>query len=412
MVLESDPDQIGVNPNERTLDRIESFFDFAKASPLDPFSLAHQLDTNAAAILSGISGLDLNSFILKTELNTVNHSVSEDDVKELKKTLWKVMVPYITWNLKRVFPFPEDEVKKKDKNDASTSEQLSETELWKRADRQAQKRSKYENHDNGKADLYRFTQQNYVLHLTVKIAQSLNMIFELNQKRTFSALAVAAYAESMVDVCTHPCLKNKIKPDELVFMTNYLRRHPIYSMKFNIFTGHKLLRNYSMRASAPAANRKSNDVWMQLNISATNMHKLLDDNPDLLTCFRRAKENPEEIHFTQPWDKRYYHSVAEDLRQRLVSLDEDHFEDQNGFWQFGANASKPTSHPSPLQGSNKSNLAEEEAGVFLPQMTMEEQKQLPPKTRRIVDALSQPKTTETTGVVTTKPFSLLKMFSN
>lgn len=398
--------QISLKPSQKSLDELEHLFEVGLDETSD-FYLAHKYDRNAAAILSGVSGLDLNTFILKTELNDVAQSVSEDDVKELKKILWGVMVPYTTWNLKRVFPFPEDLPPSKsngrDNGSNADNASLSETETWKRADRLREN----PNVQDGQKDLYRFTQQNYILHLTVKIAQSLNLCFELNQKRSFSALAVAAYAEAMVDVMTHPHLKNKVKDDDVEELTNFLRRHPRYRNVFNIFTGHKLLRQFSMRASAPAANRKANDVWVQLNISATNMHNLLDKYPTVYKDFKSAKKE-----FTMEWHKLYYREVATKLKERLTNLDE------TVMGESGEAAEVTLAKHTPVTTGTrvvdkKGDWQEENAGVFLPQLSMQERNQLPVKTRRIVDALSRPGPVpqEANSGAATRSFSLFKMFS-
>lgn len=409
MVLQSDPMQISLKPSQKSLDDLEGLFEVGLDETSD-FFLAHKHDRYAAAILSGVSGLDLNTFILKTELNDVAQSVSEDDVKQLKKILWGVMIPYTTWNLKRVFPFPEDAspAKSNGKDDGNNLNNgtLSETETWKRADRLDENQSV----PSGQKDLYRFTQQNYLLHLTVKIAQSLNLIFELNQKRSFSALAIAAYAEAMVDVLTHPHLRNKVDDSHVEKLTHYLRRHPRYRNVFNIFTGHKLLRQFSMRASAPAANRKANDVWMQLNISATNMHNLLDKYPNIYNDFRDA-----EPQYTSPWHTAYYREVAKKMNERLTNLDEDLLGHNPGVEEVefrGAMSQAHVERENPFMGK-KGDWQEEKAGVFLPQLSMQERNQLPIKTRRIVDALSRPGAVpqELDGGEESKSFSLFKMFS-
>jgi hypothetical protein len=409
MVLQSDPKQISLKPTQKSLDDLETLFEIGLDEHSD-FFLAHKHDRYAAAILSGVSGLDLHTFILKTEMNDVAQSVSEDDVKQLKKILWGVMIPYTTWNLKRVFPFPEDTTpaKSNGKTDGNNPNNgtLSETETWKRADRLNENQST----QSGQKDLYRFTQQNYILHLTVKISQSLNLIFELNQKRSFSALAIAAYAEAMVDVLTHPHLRSKVKETDVERLTHYLRRHPRYSNVFNIFTGHKLLRQFSMRASAPAANRKANDVWVQLNISATNMHNLLNKYPNIYNDFLQA-----EKQYTSPWHTEYYREVANKLKERLTKLDQDILGDAGEAEEVDFRGTISRAHVAPenVFMDRREDWQEEKAGVFLPQLSMQERNQLPVKTRRIVDALSRsgpvPQEADTGGEG--RSFSLFKMFS-
>jgi hypothetical protein len=421
MVLPSDPDQISTAPNQNTLGLIDAFWDNIEASD-GVFTAAHKHDRHAAAILSGVSGLDLNTFILKTEMNDTAQSVSEDDVKELKKILWGVMIPYTTWNLKRVFAFPEDTPppKSNDKDGPGNETTISETETWKRSDRvnKVNEERFSTGTENGKKDLFKFTQQNYILHLTVKIAQSLNLIFELNQKRSFSALAIAAYAEAMVDVLTHPHLRDRVRDKEVESLTHYLRRHPRYSNIFNIFTGHKLLRQFSMRASAPAANRKSNDVWMQLNISAANMHNLLTKNPTVYKDFQKAQNDQSE--YTIPWHRAYYNHIASILRERLANLDKEIFDlkerdaEEADFVEIDTTVQPRTERRNASTGK-KREWYEQEAGVFLPQLSMQERSQLSTKTRRIVDALSRPADVEQpvaeVGDKNTSSFSLLKIFS-
>jgi len=421
MVLPSDPDQIRIAPNQNTLAQIDTFWKNVDDNN-DVFTAAHKHDRHAAAILSGVSGLDLNTFILKTEMNDTAQSVSEDDVKELKKILWGVMIPYTTWNLKRVFAFPEDTPppKSNDKDGSGNETTISETETWKRSDRGNKlfEDSGFSSTEDGKKDIYKFTQQNYILHLTVKIAQSLNLIFELNQKRSFSALAIAAYAEAMVDVLTHPHLRDKVKDEEVEFLTCYLRRHPRYSNIFNIFTGHKLLRQFSMRASAPAANRKSNDVWMQLNISAANMHNLLTKNPTIYKDFQIAQKDHSE--YTIPWHRSYYERIANNLRERLANLDNEMFgykdndAEEAEFVDLNATVQPRTERRNASTGK-KREWYEQEAGVFLPQLSTQERDQLSTKTRRIVDALSRPAVVEQpvveVGGNNSSSFSLLKIFS-
>ena len=420
MVLQSDPMQVSTKPLASSLEGIERFFSGATVDPNSHFCKAFNMDRHAAAIISGVSGLDLNTFILKTEMNDVNQSVSEDDVKQLKKILWGVMIPYTTWNLKRVFPFPEDAPATKSNpqggsnnntnNSNTNNTSRTETETWKLSDRENEKNTS--SNRGGQKDIYRFIQQNYVLHLTVKIAQSLNLIFELNQKRTFSALAIAAYAEAIVDVLCHPHLNGKIGDDDHEKLTHYLRRHPRYSNIFNIFTGHKLLRQYSMRASAPAANRKANDVWVQLNISAANMHNLLDRSPSIAADFKHAKEE-----YTMQWNDSYYIEVAKNIKEKLTSLDADMLDEPNQEPNQGAENAAIQSHITDRVASaenpgsrNKRDWREEEAGVFLPQLSMEERNQLPTKTRRIVDALSRPTSGQASEPEEPRPFSILKMF--
>ena len=117
------------------------------------------------------------------------------------------------------------------------------------------------------------------------------------------------------------------------------------------------------------------------------------------------------------WNDSYYMEVAKNIKEKLTSLDADMLDEPNQEPNQGAENAAIQSHITDRVASaenpgsrNKRDWREEEAGVFLPQLSMEERNQLPTKTRRIVDALSRPTSGQASESEEPRPFSILKMF--
>jgi hypothetical protein len=154
------------------------------------FYFAMERDKHAAHLVAGTSFLDLNHVILKTECNNAYESMNEEDMQKLRKLMWDVYVPHI------------------------------QSEMQARVT------------DRGNA-IDNFQAQMYVVHLSVRVAQALQLVFELNQKKSFSACVKTAYEVALQDVLYHPSLKGKVKPFQYKELINYLRRHEAFSTAFN-----------------------------------------------------------------------------------------------------------------------------------------------------------------------------------
>jgi hypothetical protein len=78
-----------------------------------------------------------------------------------------------------------------------------------------------------------------------------------------------------------------------------------------------MLRQHLMRTSAPAANRKSNDVALAHDEAANRLWKLFDENMNSLK--NEFKAAPDCL--TMQWHRLYYQEVAETLRDKITQFD-------------------------------------------------------------------------------------------
>jgi hypothetical protein len=240
------------------------------------FYAAMEKDKHAAHLVAGTSFLDLNTMILKTECNNAYESMNEDDMARLRKLMWDVYVPHMKSNLERTVP-------------------------------------------SGRDDMHTFQAQMHVVHISVRVAQALQLIFELNQKKSFSAVAKTAYAVALQDCLYHPHLKRKIESKQYDKLINFLRRHPTYSTPFNTYVGYKLLRQQLVRGGGAGTNRKSNDAERLHDESANRLWDVLDQNKAIHDEFKNAS-NP----LTMDWHRLYYKEVADSLFKKLtMNTDED-----------------------------------------------------------------------------------------
>ena len=240
------------------------------------FYAAMEKDKHAAHLVAGTSFLDLNTMILKTECNNAYESMNEDDMARLRKLMWDVYVPHMKSNLERTIP-------------------------------------------TGRDDMHTFQAQMHVVHISVRVAQALQLIFELNQKKSFSAVAKTAYAVALQDCLYHPHLKRKIESKQYDKLINFLRRHPTYSTPFNTYVGYKLLRQQLVRGGGAGTNRKSNDAERLHDESANRLWDVLDENRAIHDEFKNAS-NP----LTMDWHRLYYKEVADSLFKKLtMNTDED-----------------------------------------------------------------------------------------
>ena len=158
-----------------------------------------------------------------------------------------------------------------------------------------------------------FQAQMYVVHLSVRVAQALQLVFELNQKKSFSAVAKTAYGVALQDVLYHPHVKGRVTSFEYGKLINYLRRHPTFSTAFNTYVGYKLLRQQLVRCGGAGTNRKSNDAERLHDEAANRLWSVLDENTSICRNFRNAPEP-----YTMDWHHMYYKEVAETLYHKLA----------------------------------------------------------------------------------------------
>jgi hypothetical protein len=235
------------------------------------FYTAMELDKHAAHLVAGTSFLDLNTMILKTECNNAYESMNEDDMQRLRKLMWEVYVPHMKQTLESKIPIDRD-------------------------------------------DMQSFQAQMHVVHISVRVAQALQLIFELNQKKSFSAVAKTAYAVALQDVLYHPHMKRKVSSDQYPKLINFLRRHPTYSTPFNTYVGYKLLRQQLVRGGGAGTNRKSNDAERLHDESANRLWSTLDENRNIYDEFFHAT-NPYHME----WHHLYYKEVADSLFKKLTA---------------------------------------------------------------------------------------------
>jgi hypothetical protein len=233
------------------------------------FYVAMERDKHAAHLVAGTSFLDLNNMILKTECNNVYESMNENDMQKLRTLMWDVYVPHIKESLKdQIHP--------------------------------------------GRA-MNDFQAQMYVVHLSVRVAQAMQLVFELNQKKSFSAVAKTAYAVALQDVLYHPSLRGKVTAMQYTTLINYLRRHPQYSTAFNTYVGYKLLRQQLVRGGGAGTNRKSNDAERLHDEAANRMWSVLEEHPTIYSDFKNASKP-----YTMEWHHLYYQEVASTLYHKLA----------------------------------------------------------------------------------------------
>jgi hypothetical protein len=235
------------------------------------FYTAMELDKHAAHLVAGTSFLDLNTMILKTECNNAYESMNEDDMQRLRKLMWEVYVPHMKQTLESKIPIDRD-------------------------------------------DMQSFQAQMHVVHISVRVAQALQLIFELNQKKSFSAVAKTAYAVALQDVLYHPHMKRKVSSDQYPKLINFLRRHPTYATPFNTYVGYKLLRQQLVRGGGAGTNRKSNDAERLHDESANRLWSTLDENRNIYNEFFHAT-NPYHME----WHHLYYKEVADSLFKKLTA---------------------------------------------------------------------------------------------
>ena len=234
-------------------------------------------DKHAAHIVAGTAYVDLNSVVLRTECNNSYESMNEDDMQNLRKLMWEVYVPHMKETLKQKMSL-----------------------------------------DGETEDTNSFQAQMYVVHLSVRVAQALQLVFELNQKKTFSAVAAAAYEMALQDVLYHPRLSKHIDSDKYEELIHFLRRHPTYSTAFNTYVGYKLLRQQLVRGGGAGTNRKSNDSERLHDEAANRLWDVLDKHKDVLSEFNNAPPP-----FKMRWHRLYYKEVAQTLYTKLARYGED-----------------------------------------------------------------------------------------
>jgi hypothetical protein len=238
------------------------------------FYHAMERDKHAAHLVAGTSFLDLNNVILTTECNNAHESMNEEDIHRLRKLMWDVYIPHI-----------------QDRMQTQMSDVADSTRS--------------------------FQAQMYVVHLSVRVAQALQLVFELNQKKSFSAVVKTAYEVALQDVLYHPSLKGRVKPMQYPQLINYLRRHPAYATAFNTYVGYKLLRQQLVRSGGAGTNRKSNDAERLHDEAANRLWGVLEENRDIFNEFSGAF-----AALTMEWHKLYYKEVAKTLFQKLASYNQ------------------------------------------------------------------------------------------
>ena len=247
---------------------MSDFFDPAVDEHSEFYS-AMEKDKHAAHLVAGTSFLDLNTMILKTECNNAYESMNEADMQRLRKLMWDVYIPHMKESLQsRVSP-DED-------------------------------------------DMESFRAQMHVVHISVRVAQALQLIFELNQKKSFSAVAKTAYEVALQDVLYHPHIKGKVVSSQYGKLINFMRRHPTYATPFNTYVGYKLLRQQLVRGGGAGTNRKSNDAERLHDESANRLWSVLDQNRNIAKEFANASPP-----FIMDWHRLYYKEVAETLFKKL-----------------------------------------------------------------------------------------------
>ena len=251
---------------------LSDFFDPA-VDEHSEFYYAMQRDKNAAHLVAGTSFLSLNNVILTTECNNAYESMNEEDMQKLRKIMWNVYVPSIQQKMTDRLILEHD-----------TTDQ--------------------------------FKVQMYVVHLSIRVSQALQLIFELNQKKSFSAVAKTAYEMALQDVLYHPNLKGRVKSNKYHTLINYLRRHPTYSTAFNTYVGYKLLRQQLVRSGGAGTNRKSNDAERLHDEAANRLWGVLNENRCIFTDFENALN-----YLTMEWHEVYYKEVAETLFEKLADHD-------------------------------------------------------------------------------------------
>mgnify|MGYP000364786460 CR=1 FL=1 len=248
---------------------LSEFFD-PSVDEHSEFYCAMQRDKNAAHLVAGTSFLSLNNVILTTECNNAYESMNEDDMQKLRKLMWSVYVPTIQKKMSAKLALQGD-----------TTDQ--------------------------------FKVQMYVVHLSIRVAQALQLIFELNQKKSFSPVAKTAFEVALQDVLYHPNLKGRVESYQYHKLINFLRRHPTYSTAFNTYVGYKLLRQQLVRSGGAGTNRKSNDAERLHDEAANRLWGVLSENRDVFSEFQNALS-----YLTMEWHDVYYKEVAETLFSKLT----------------------------------------------------------------------------------------------
>jgi hypothetical protein len=256
---------------------LSEFFDPA-VDEHSEFYCAMQCDKNAAHLVAGTTFLSLNNVILTTECNNAYESMNEEDMQKLRKLMWSVYVPTIQSKM--------------------TSKLLMQGDTTDQ-----------------------FKVQMYVVHLSIRVAQALQLIFELNQKKSFSPVAKTAYQAALQDVLYHPSFKGRVKSNRYHKLINFLRRHTTYSTAFNTYVGYKLLRQQLVRSGGAGTNRKSNDAERLHDEAANRLWGVLDENMSVFSEFEDASN-----YLTMEWHEVYYKEVAETLFHKL-STDTKHNEE-------------------------------------------------------------------------------------
>ena len=259
---------------------MDDFFDPA-VDQHSAFYIAMERDRHAAHLVAGTSFLDLNTMIFRTECNNAYESMNEDDMQKIRKLMWEVWVPKLR-------------------------EQLSEDSERKKTEEEVHYvRDEHLVHD--------FQRQMHVVHVSVRIAQALQLVFELNQKKSFSAVARTAYEVALQDCLYHPNIKSKVVSSEYPQLINFLRRHPTHSTPFNTYVGYKLLRQQLVRGGGAGTNRKSNDAERLHDEAANRLWSVLDENRDL---FHEYKNSAKQ--YTMEWHHLYYKEVADTLFKKIT----------------------------------------------------------------------------------------------
>lgn len=269
---QDDPNQIGHKTRIELDTGLSDFFDPA-VDEHSEFYHAMESDKNAAHLVAGTSFLSLNNVILTTECNNAYESMNEEDMQKLRKLMWNVYVPSIEKKMNRKLALQDD-----------TTDQ--------------------------------FKVQMYVVHLSIRVSQALQLIFELNQKKSFSAVAKTAYQVALQDVLYHPNFKGRVDPHSYRELINYLRRHPAYSTAFNTYVGYKLLRQQLVRSGGAGTNRKSNDAERLHDEAANRLWSVLNENRNIYNDFKTALN-----YLKMEWHAVYYKEVAETLFDKLTSHD-------------------------------------------------------------------------------------------
>jgi hypothetical protein len=263
---------------------VESNFDQFLDPGMDmhsSFYTAMELDKHAAHIVAGTAFVDLNNVVLRTECNNSYESMNEDDMRNLRKLMWDVYIPHMKETLKIKMSVNGD--------DESTTS---------------------------------FQAQMYVVHLSIRVAQALQLVFELNQKKTFSAVAKAAYEMALQDILYHPNLNGRVQPFIFKNLINYMRRHPTYAATFNTYVGYKLLRQQLSRGGGAGTNRKSNDAERLHDEAANRLWDVLDENSGVYNDFMDKGQWNEP--YKMEWHSLYYKEVAQTLYSKLAKYGEEH----------------------------------------------------------------------------------------